>query len=165
LRNSIRLIQKDVDLVKMAKMAAILLPDDSAPMAKSKQAIPIVKERRASIRIPASKVIRYWTLRTSTGQEVELVDINVDDGIRIKGRIMLKPGARLRLMLDTPEASYDLGGSVRRCRIVSIKEEEILYEAAVILDEILPLHLNAVLHKVPRKPLFAWLSIGKSVQV
>jgi hypothetical protein len=148
----------------MAKMAAILLPDNSAPMAKSKQAIPIVKERRASIRIPASKVIRHRTLRASMGQEVELVDINVDDGIRIKGRIMLKPGARVRLMLDTPEASYDLGGSVRRCRIVSIKEE-IQYEAAVILDEILPLHLNAVLHKVPRKPLFAWLSIGKSVQV
>jgi len=143
-------------------MATILLPRNSAPKAKFKQAIPLFKERRASIRIPASKVIQHWTLRASTGQEVELVDINVDDGIQIKGRIMLKPGSRVRLMLDTPEASYDLGGSVRRCRVVSIKEEEIQYEAAVILDEILPLHLNAVLHKVPRKPLYAWLSLGKS---
>jgi hypothetical protein len=96
---------------------------------------------------------------------VELVDMNVDDGIRIKGKIMLKPGARVRLMLDTPETSYDLGGSVRRCRIVSIKEEEIQYEAAVILDEVLPLHLNAVLHRIPRRPLYAWLSMGKSIQV
>jgi len=143
-------------------MATILLPRNSAPRAKFKRATPFVKERRASIRIPASKVIQHWTLRASTGQEVELVDINVDDGIQIKGRIMLKPGSRVRLMLDTPEASYDLGGSVRRCRVFSIKEEEIQYEAAVILDEILPLHLNAVLHKVPRKPLYAWLSIGKS---
>jgi hypothetical protein len=127
--------------------------------------MPIAKQRRASIRIPASKVIRHWTLRASTGQEVELVDINVDDGIRIKNRIMLKPGSRVRLMLDTPEASYDLGGSVRRCRIVSIKEEDIQYEAAVILDEILPLHLSAVLHKIPRRPLYAWLSMGESIQV
>ena len=149
----------------MAKMAEVLLPGNSAPTAKSKQAKPIVKERRASIRIPASKVIRHWTLRASTGQEVELVDMNVDDGIQIKGRIMLKPGARVRIMLDTPEASYDLGGSIRRCRVVSIKEEEIQYEAAVILDEIIPLHLSAVLNMVPRKPLYAWLSIGKSVQV
>jgi len=134
-------------------------------MAKSNQTAPAAKQRRASIRIPASKVIRLWTLRASTGQEVELVDINVDDGIRIKGKIRLKPGARVRLMLDTPEASYDLGGSVRRCRIVSIKEEEIQYEAAVILDEVIPLHLNAVLHKIPRRPLYAWLSMGKSIQV
>jgi len=154
---------KDADQIKRRRWQPF--PDSSVPMAKSKQTIPIVKQRRASIRIPTSKVIRHWTLRASTGQEVELVDMNVDDGIRIKGKIMLKPGARVRLMLDTPETSYDLGGSVRRCRIVSIKEEEIQYEAAVILDEVLPLHLNAVLHRIPRRPLYAWLSMGKSIQV
>jgi hypothetical protein len=132
-------------------------------MAKSKQAVGIFKKCRASVRIPASKVLQRWTLKFPAGQEVELVDLNVDDGIRIKSKIMLKPGSNVRLMLDTQGASYNLVGSIRRCRIIGIKQEEIEYEAAVILDEIIPLHLNSELHDIPRKPLYAWLSMERPV--
>jgi hypothetical protein len=141
------------------------LPDKSVPMAKPKQVRPSVKERRSSPRIPASKVIPGGALRFPAGQEVELVDINVDDGLRIRSKIMLKPGSTIRLRLDMPGASYNLGGSVRRCRIFSLGQEEIRYEAAIVLDEIFPLLLNAELYKVPRRPLYAWLSMEKSNRI
>ena len=131
----------------------------SVLMAKPKRVQPIIKERRSSPRIPASKVVPRGILRFPAGQEVELVDINVDDGLRIRSKLMLKPGSNVRLRLDVPGASYNLGGAVRRCRICSIGQEQIQYEAAVILDEILPLKLNAEIQKTPRKPLYAWLSL------
>ena len=122
----------------------------------------VVKERRASPRIPASKVIPRGKLKFSSGQEVELVDINVDNGLRIKSKIMLKPGSSVRLRLDVPGGSYNLGGSIRRCRICGINQEEVQYEAAVILDEIVPLHLNTEWQNGDRKPLYAWLSFDAS---
>ncbi len=131
-------------------------------MERRRKTGPITKERRASPRIPASKVIPRGTLRISSGQEVELIDINVDDGLRIRSKVMLKPGASVRLRLDVPGASYNLGGSIRRCRIYCIRQEEVLYEAGVILDEIVPLQLNAELQKADRKPLYAWLSMETS---
>jgi hypothetical protein len=157
-----KLIRKNADVLKKGDDVSELLPDKSVPMPKSKQVRPIKKERRASPRIPASKVIPHGMLRFPAGQEVELIDINVDDGLRIRSKIMLKPGSAIRLRLDVPGASYSLGGSVQRCRIFNIRQEEIQYEAAVILDEIFPLQLNAELHKIPRRPLYAWLSMEKS---
>lgn len=135
-------------------------------MARSKSTRPIIaKERRSSPRIPADKVIPDGILSLPAGQEVELIDINVDDGLRIKSKVMLKPGSAIRLRLDVPGASYNLAGSIRRCMISGITQEEVQYEAAVILDEILPLQLNAELHKVPRKPLYAWLSMEQSSRI
>lgn len=152
-------------MIKKGEDDSRRLPDKGALMARSKKMRPIARERRASPRIPASKVIPRGTLRFPAGQEVELIDINVDDGLRIRSKIMLKPGSPIRLRLDVPGASYNLGGSVRRCRIFSIQQEEIQYEAAVILDEIFPLQLNAELRKIPKRALYAWLSMEKSSRI
>jgi hypothetical protein len=109
-----KLIRKNADVLKKGEDDSRLLSDKGVPMARSKKMKPIARERRASPRIPASKVIPRGTLRFPAGQEVQLIDINVDDGLRIRSKILLKPGSAIRLRLDVPGASYNLAGSVRR---------------------------------------------------
>jgi len=92
-------------------------------------------------------VIPHGTVKLATGLEVELVNINVDGGILIRSEVLIKPGSYVRLKLDVPGASANLGGYVRRCKIASIKHAKIHYEAAILLDEKFPFPLGAKLQK------------------
>ncbi len=116
-------------------------------MAKFRRNDLNAKERRASPRVPASQVIPHSKARLATGQEVELVNFNLNGAILIRSGIMLNPGAYVHMRLEIPGSSMNFGGRIRRCRISSIKQAKIQYEAAIILDENLPLPLFAKVRK------------------
>jgi hypothetical protein len=103
------------------------------------------KERRASPRFIASEVIPPAITKLATGQEVELVNINLSGSILISSGIMLAPGACVHLRMAIPGASMSLKGRVQRCRVIGLKQEKIQYEAAIIFDEGFPLPLAAKL--------------------
>lgn len=125
---------------------------------KNKPAHPVDRERRASPRIPAEQAIPDAVMRLAAGQEVELININLDGGLLIKSDTMLKPGSYVRLRLDIAGESTTVGGCVRRCRIATIKNSKIYYEAAIILNEKFPLPLNTDLIS-PAHPLQAELFV------
>jgi hypothetical protein len=115
------------------------------------------KERRASPRFIASELIPHAVTKLATGQEVELVNFSLDGAILISSGIMLAPGACVHLRMAISGASMSLEGRVQRCRVIGLKQEKIQYEAAIILDEGIPLPLAAILElsdakKSPSKP-------------
>jgi hypothetical protein len=103
------------------------------------------KERRAAPRFAASEVLPHAVTRLVTGQEVDLVNIGLKGGILIHAGMMLAPGSSIRLRVAIPGADMNLDGRVQRCKVVGLKQAKIQYEAAIILDEGLPLPLAAKL--------------------
>jgi hypothetical protein len=148
-------IRENADLTKYMNNCSKSSPGEKVAMTNAKPARPIVRERRASPRIPAEKAVPHGVMKLAAGQEVELVNINAEGGLLIRSEVMLKPGCYVRLRLDIPYASTIMGGCVQRCRIANIRQSKIHYEAAIILDERLPLPLNTGLHISPEQPLHA----------
>ena len=105
------------------------------------------KERRASRRIPASKVIPHGIARLNTGHEVGLVNIGLNGTILVNTKIMMPPGSCVRLRLKISKALINLDGRIQRSRVVGLKQAKILYEAAVILDGGLPQPLVDLLQR------------------
>jgi hypothetical protein len=115
------------------------------------------KERRASRRVPAPEVLPKAVARLNTGQEVELVNIGLNGTVLVKTRIMLHPGACVRLRLKLPKEMIHMDGRVQRSRVVGLKQTKIMYEAAVILDGGLPQPLADIVQqtdeqKTPAEP-------------
>jgi hypothetical protein len=129
-------------------------------MSKLKRNGQNARERRASPRVPAKEVIPQGTARLATGQEVELVNINLNGALLIRSIVALTPGSIVQMKLDLPGSSTYFGGRIRRCRITNIKQTRIQYEAAVIPDDNLPLPLFAKVRKfLANNPSFASLSL------
>ena len=105
------------------------------------------KERRASRRVPALKVIPHGIARLSSGHEVGLVNIGLNGTILVSTKIMLSPGSCIRLRLKISEALINLDGRIQRSRVVGLKQAKILYEAAMILDGGLPQPLANLLQR------------------
>ena len=117
-------------------------------MARMKHNHLSVKERRASPRVPVKEVIPQGTARLATGQEVEMVNINLNGALLIRSMVALTPGSYVNMRLEVPGSLTNLCGRIRRCRITHIKQTKIQYEAAIILDENLPLPLFAKVRKL-----------------
>ena len=96
------------------------------------------KERRASRRVPASKVIPQGIARLNTGHEVALVNIGLNGTILVNTKIMMPPGSCVRLRLKVSKSLINLDGRIQRSRVIGLKQTKILYEAAIILDGGLP---------------------------
>jgi hypothetical protein len=109
------------------------------------------KERRASRRLPVSQVIPKAIARLNTGQEVELVNIGLNGTVLVKTRIMLHPGAYVRLRLKLPKEMINLDGRVQRSRVIGLKQAKIMYEAAVILPEGLPQPLADIVQRMDER--------------
>jgi|WetSurSiteA1Bulk_404760.scaffolds.fasta_scaffold05272_5 hypothetical protein len=105
------------------------------------------KERRASRRIPASKVIPHGIARLNTGHEVGLVNIGLNGTILVNTKIMMPPGSCVRLRLKISKTLINLDGRIQRSRVVGLKQAKILYEAAMILDGGLPQPLANLLQR------------------
>ena len=97
------------------------------------------KERRRFPRIPASEVVPQNAVVVAMGKKVELANFNLNGAILIKCEIALAPNSPVQMRLEIPGASMSLGGRIHRCRIVGIGKGGIQYEAAILLDEKLPL--------------------------
>jgi hypothetical protein len=95
-------------------------------------------ERRASRRVPASKVVPHGITRLATGQEVKLINISGNGAILINSNVVLLPGSFVRLKMKIPGSLVNLDGRIQRCRVIGLKEERIKYEAAIVLDGGLP---------------------------
>ena len=111
----------------------------------------ISKERRASRRLPISEVIPKAVARLNTGQEVELVNIGLNGTVLVKTRILLHPGAYVRLRLKLPKETIILDGRVQRSRVIGLKQAKIMYEAAVILHEGLPQTLADIVQRMDER--------------
>jgi hypothetical protein len=116
-------------------------------MSKLKHTCQNGKDRRSSPRVPASEVIPHGTARLATGQEVELVNFNLNGAILLRSAIALTPGSYVQMRVDIPGSSINFAGRIHRCRIISINKVKIQYEAAIILNERLPLPLFAKVRK------------------
>jgi hypothetical protein len=129
-------------------------------MGKCKRTFQNGKERRSSPRVPASEVIPQNTARLATGQQVELVNFNLNGAILVRSAIVLNPGSYVHMRVDIPGSSINFAGRIHRCRIIAINRIKIQYEAAIILDEKLPLPLFAKVRKsVSDKSSSALLSL------
>jgi hypothetical protein len=122
----------------------------------------IIKERRASRRVSASKVIPEGVVRLNTGQEVELVNIGLNGTILVRTRIMLPPGAYVRLRLRMPKNVFSLDGRIERSRVVGLKQTKIMYEAAVTLDGGLPTALAEIVRQTEEQQSPGVQSASKS---
>jgi len=105
-------------------------------MARSKRTNTM--ERRASRRALASIVIPQEITRLASGQDVELINISESGSILIYSDVMLLPGSCVRLRMKIPGSVLNLDGRIQRCRVTDLKQEEIKYEAAIIIDGGLP---------------------------
>jgi hypothetical protein len=105
------------------------------------------KERRASSRVPASKVIPHGVAKLTTGHEVGLVNIGLNGTILVNTKIMMPPGSCVRLRLKISRALINLDGRIQRSRVVGLKQSKIMYEAAIILDGGLPQPLASLLQR------------------
>jgi hypothetical protein len=99
------------------------------------------RERRSSRRLPANAIVPQGITRLSTGQEVKLININVNGGILIYSHTMLAPGSYVRLKMKIPGSLIHMDGRIQRCRIIDLKKEKVKYEAAIVLDGGLPKQL------------------------
>jgi hypothetical protein len=106
------------------------------------------KERRHFARIPASEVVPQSMVVLAMGRKVELVNLNLNGAILIRSEIALAPRSSVQMRLEIPDSSLNFGGRVHRCRVVGINKSNTQYEAAILLDEKLPLPLFAKARKL-----------------
>lgn len=99
------------------------------------------KERRTAQRIPAYDILPHAVTRLFTGQEVGLMNIGLNGSVLVRSKTMLAPGSPVRLSLEIPGTPLFLAGRVQRCRVVGLNMGEVRYEAAILLNDGLPLLL------------------------
>ena len=113
------------------------------------------KERRSAHRLSASEVVPHAITRLSSGQKVELINLGLNGAVLIHSTIMLAPGSCIRLRMAIPDALMVLEGHVVRCRVIGLRQAKIQYEAAIVLDEGLPLPLTEKLQPSDTEDTFS----------
>jgi len=107
-----------------------------------------IKERRHFPRITASEVISPSAVTLAMGKKVELINFNLNGAILIRSEAALAPNSPVQMLLEIPGSSMTFGGRIHRCRIIGIGKRANQYEAAIILDEKLPLPFFAKARKL-----------------
>jgi hypothetical protein len=93
-------------------------------------------ERRAAPRVPAS-ALPALSARLLDGPGIDIVNLS-RTGLLTRSQVRLVPGAMIGLRFLTADASLVIFGRVVRSSLVSIAEDEPLYESALALSHDLP---------------------------
>lgn len=80
---------------------------------------------------------------SSASQEVKLVSISINGAILVRSKVILPPGSPVLLKMIVSGSLIHLEGRVQRSSVKAIKQGNIKYESAVILDGGLPFELPA----------------------
>jgi hypothetical protein len=99
---------------------------------------PIVRERRASARMPALTIEGLERARLRPGRTAHIVDLSAG-GVLIETDWRLMPGMRVELQLGEPVALFRVAGRVLRCHVALLDRERIRYRGALAFEEQLPL--------------------------
>jgi hypothetical protein len=106
------------------------------------------KERRRFPRIPALEIVPQSAVVLAMGQKVELVNFNLNGAFLIRSEFALVPSSPVQMRLEVPGVCMNIGGRVHRCRVIGIGMRATQYEAAIVLEEKLPLPLFSKIRKM-----------------
>ena len=97
----------------------------------------VVRERRASARVPALTIEGMERARLRPGRMAHIVDLSAG-GALIETDWRLFPGMRVEMQLGEPVVLFRVAGRVLRCHVVLLDRERIRYRGALMFEEQLP---------------------------